>query len=58
MLADKESVVFTSELGILDFLLSLEVFHGMNLRGVQPSGGVPGPRPASVEGEFDILQAG
>lgn len=58
MLADKGSVVFTSELGILDLLLSLEVFHGMNLWGVEHSGGVPGSRPASVEEGFGILQAG
>ena len=54
MYADKESVVFTSELEVLDFLLSLEVFNGMNLRG---SRGVPGPSPASMEQGFSILLA-
>lgn len=57
MFADKGSVVFTSELGILDFFPGLEVFSGMHLKRVEPSGGVSGPRSTPMKGGFGILQA-
>lgn len=47
--------LWSSEWGILNFLLDQEVFNGMNLQGEEHSGGVPGLSLASTEGGFGIL---